>query len=118
MTVRLLMVMAFLVHYKNYSISNIKLKLMPYDRKVKVRWVKSYWITFQRAKSEISSNLSFWNKNIYVLQTVISFTGLHYIKVLFDPYKNANLKFTQPAWPIHNQVLRTSPWWTPIECFN
>lgn len=116
MTVRLLMVMAFLVHYKNYSISNIKLKLMPYDRKVKVRWVKSYWITFQRAKSEISSNLSFWNKNIHVLQTVILFTGLHYIDVLFDLYKNA--KFTQPARPIHNQVLRTSPWWTPIECFN
>lgn len=38
MTVRLLMVMAFLVYYKNNSISNIKLKLMPYDSKVKVRW--------------------------------------------------------------------------------
>lgn len=79
------------------------------------KW-KLHGITFQRAKSEISSNLSFWNKNIHVLQTVILFTGLHYIEVLFDLYKNA--KFTQPARPIHNQVQRTSPWWTPIECFN
>lgn len=109
MTVRLLMVMAILVHYKNYSISNIKLKLMPYDSKVKVRWENHI------SKSKIWDFFQFI-KNIHVLQTVILFTGLHYIKVLFDLYKNA--KFTQPAWPIHNQVLRTSPWWTPIECFN
>lgn len=38
MIVRLLMVMVFLVYYKNYFIFNIKLKLMLYDSKVKVRW--------------------------------------------------------------------------------
>lgn len=111
MTVRLLMVMAILFHYKNYSISNIKLKLMPYDSKVKDEKILLNHIS----KSKIWDFFQFI-KNIHVLQTVILFTGLHYIKVLFDLYKNA--KFTQPAWPIHNQVLRTSPWWTPIECFN
>lgn len=38
MIVRLLMVMVILVYYKNYFIFNIKLKLMLYDSKVKVRW--------------------------------------------------------------------------------
>lgn len=38
MIVRLLMVMVFLVYYKNNFIFNIKLKLMLYDSKVKVRW--------------------------------------------------------------------------------